>query len=1274
MLLPHSLPAEPAPAAPGRVAGAQQQVRSAEHRALKPARDRADQASIRVQFFIGQINLYCHARNLSTANFGQVIESNQDLKTALISAFSEGLTLGDLQEKLIEFIQSNYDRFQLEEPLTPENIKDIVSRFNVNFNTVLGSQHFDEFVCLDTTPLVEGVASVYRYAGQMSLDFSAVAKRMKVAIPSNIDLPATTLTTLLEKRQDLTLDEAQEQSQPRQLKVQNTINPIEYSDEFLMHQLEMFKSRSDFKSCALLLIRKIEGCDQYLFELPAYSGLDAEQVQEISSFIPEGLRPRFNAAVRINSMHLNADQVRSLYNVLMQEHPNAQLDYRTTESVKNLLNRLELHDLEVNVSPLGGFVVQVEEQAMIDTIQDKLSGPTNDHYLSTYMASQLYQAVADSEQCTPEQYKELMRLNNNDSPPVKINRALSLLGINGVQADSYGFNGYVIRGIDHAQINAIEQACQVRRLTTEAAAALYRAVRAQCNDTAVEAMNGLNNDTRPEKLERAMQLLELNFRKIVPNMYADQKNGYWINCSFDTYEAIQRIGTEYPAPVEAVTMAQHPRGAAPAQPTRFRGRDGGGHVNDQAYALTGTEQPEPAPEPEIQAVDQQHDFQLEVVKSYSIQALSTTRAPQSQYAAQLHGSTDILGAFQSMMQGSTLLGTTFHNPYLNILENFPESAEDLTLRHLHLLARNERINTTGAIKQALYGEHLTHDQISRIRCLVKFTTGSAIVYRNAHGGFRSERTVYGDEARPCIVVDQSGFQWQRDFKNTGALCIYLNEFLGAQDQAIGAQDQAIGAQDQPSRGLGSRLLTGVLSTIMGYGRETTAPAQAAQILEEVGVGVDLMNYTEFQQAMFRSIFSEDRPERPSQNSIQVQWNGHPAHLDLNLLSRGICLEMLQAIQAVSQTPSLSEVLEDNQKVHFKFLKAGMGYFADGLTADSIIHTLENARLEGIALALESLASGVGDPSMLTHIGKISLPFSGDECARNPEIRQRIESAMDRLGIVYGGTHNQDALDQGDEDIDPSTQIQYLLATSNCGDPHALCGNEGGHRSVDASIGTNANLDTLNSGYNSVIHCRPYQASDLQLAALCEMPNLEGTLIAQFNLIKDQLVDDDDKEPIVPPLAALEPEPEDAQTVVQGSKIKPGTWVRLNDTDSHPNLGSILEVGCSQQSRRQAFASNRYQIEIDGHALTILDKRDSYSEVTNPQDKSSILNALSEKMQIICAAVAHEQGPVSDASIAGEGAINADELSSQGAAVDFRSNRLSGSLDPSEQQRPPSPRD
>ena len=62
------------------------------------------------------------------------------------------------------------------------------------------------------------------------------------------------------------------------------------------------------------------------------------------------------------------------------------------------------------------------------------------------------------------------------------------------------------------------------------------------------------------------------------------------------------------------------------------------------------------------------------------------------------------------------------------------------------------------------------------------------------------------------------------------------------------------------------------------------------------------------------------------------------------------------------------------------------------------------------------------------------------------------------------------------------------------------------------------------------------------------------------------------------------------------------------------------------------------------------------------------------MQIICAAVAHEQGPVSDASIAGEGAINADELSSQGAAVDFRSNRLSGSLDPSEQQRPPSPRD
>ena len=130
------------------------------------------------------------------------------------------------------------------------------------------------------------------------------------------------------------------------------------------------------------------------------------------------------------------------------------------------------------------------------------------------------------------------------------------------------------------------------------------------------------------------------------------------------------------------------------------------------------------------------------------------------------------------------------------------------------------------------------------------------------------------------------------------------------------------------------------------------------------------------------------------------------------------------------------------------------------------------------------------------------------------------------------------------------------------------------------------------------------------------------------------------------------------------------------TDSHAILGSKLEVGCSRHSERQAFASDRYQIEIDGHALIILDKDADYSAVTNPEDKSKILNALSETMNMICAA--HEQGPVSDASIAGGDAISADALSYQGVevsgGVDLRSNRLPEHLEPSEEQRTPSPGD
>jgi hypothetical protein len=48
---------------------------------------------------------------------------------------------------------------------------------------------------------------------------------------------------------------------------------------------------------------------------------------------------------------------------------------------------------------------------------------------------------------------------------------------------------------------------------------------------------------------------------------------------------------------------------------------------------------------------------------------------------------------------------------------------------------------------------------------------------------------------------------------------------------------------------------------------------------------------------------------------------------------------------------------------------------------------------------------------------------------------------------------------------------YINACNNCGDPHAMIGNEGGYESVDSTLASNSFLDHLNAGFNKFMQLR-----------------------------------------------------------------------------------------------------------------------------------------------------------------------------------------------------------
>lgn len=391
-----------------------------------------------------------------------------------------------------------------------------------------------------------------------------------------------------------------------------------------------------------------------------------------------------------------------------------------------------------------------------------------------------------------------------------------------------------------------------------------------------------------------------------------------------------------------------------------------------------------------------HQFSIEVVH-----AVNLTESKSEPNKVFVNCAATVLKVFQHMMQSSPILGATFYNPYTNKVELFPSEADALTPRDLQLLARNEAVNVDGVMNTGLYKGLLTADQVATIRCLVKSTVVSGMVYATHTGGYRHPRHKF-ETPTANILLDQAGLQWQGDFRNSGGIFFYPDD-----------------------------------------------------------TSDDLLphNYQHWQNDMFKAMYGGDRPAQCSSASLDVKWMGVAGKLDLNGVRHAIAVEFSQALEAAVEQGKVDLLQSD--KINFRFCRAGMGFFSSGLTCD--VHPLRVARLEGIELALKSILSLPEEQrqAKLGQIGRIVLPHS-NEAPYSDAVISRIGNIVETLGLEWGGAPEEDTY---------KPEIGYINATTNCADPHAMPGNEGGPSSVDACAAFNANVNHHNAAINSNMQFR-----------------------------------------------------------------------------------------------------------------------------------------------------------------------------------------------------------
>ena len=676
----------------------------------------------------------------------------------------------------------------------------------------------------------------------------------------------------------------------------------------------------------------------------------------------------------MTQINLTTDKARALYVAAIQK--KGRIDstgYSSIADITLLFKKLNLNITNETFRPSNhdGFVISAPKAQLLK-LRKFLKANKDSIYLTPDMTKTLFVKVRQRYGVNSVQYKNMEKLSSSRKKNQleeslclynKLEEAFRLLDIQPITISfpvADGFEGFIIKS-NAENLQLIDDTLQTQYiLTGKVEKILYKRIKTLGLS---DQLAGLDNDGEPNKIRRTLELLNIPFSTL----------------SFNEFNANSDF---------LVTLS----------PTALHRMN---HVPGVKLKTS--------PEDRI-TIQQVQAFKMHAAAAEEEQTLDNY---PSAAQVQLNCPDAILTEFKNLLRDTDILGCSFMNPYSKIMETLPTNADDLTARHLQVLARNEISNTDGVMNTDLYQGKLTKHQIAQLRCLVKATTVAGMVLADASGGFHCPIVPF-DPPERMILVDQSGLQWQGDLRNTGGMFFYPDE-------------------------------------------------------DQVGLPLD---YAQWQSRMFQSIYGHPRPTEPSTTHSHViaNWCGVSGRLDLKLVAFAIEAEFRQALDAVVSQGSF---LEDDELINFKFLKAGMGFFAEGLGDDKELRAaLEHARLQGILQALKGIAllSTEDRQAALGKIKRIELPYSKFSFTNDPYPKdspqiatlEEIKTAAKALGLKWGGTPNKDAL---------AKRKGYVNACTNASDPHAMIGNEGGHASVDASITTNAKAHHLNAGFNSTMQLR-----------------------------------------------------------------------------------------------------------------------------------------------------------------------------------------------------------
>ncbi|MCW5589967.1 MAG: hypothetical protein KIT27_09965 [Legionellales bacterium] len=135
---------------------------------LKADKPSIDMLGIVAQFFFGSVNIDCYAKDLSTINFGKVIE-NKTFAKKILTAIRAAILNNKSGEKdsialsLIEIINKNYQQFGLRKPISEDEAASFICNFKKRFSQINGSPHYDEFIILTT----EKAGRFFNHAGSI---------------------------------------------------------------------------------------------------------------------------------------------------------------------------------------------------------------------------------------------------------------------------------------------------------------------------------------------------------------------------------------------------------------------------------------------------------------------------------------------------------------------------------------------------------------------------------------------------------------------------------------------------------------------------------------------------------------------------------------------------------------------------------------------------------------------------------------------------------------------------------------------------------------------------------------------------------------------------------------------------------------------------------------------------------------------------------------------------------------------------------------------------